>query len=66
MTTFLSNKGKENIKDDEIGNNILYSGISKDGKYKIESHSLKGEELRKACEHERKVSVITRINSKKD
>jgi hypothetical protein len=44
---FRSNKGKEMLKVQPT-NSILFSGFSRDGKYKVESHSLMGEGLAKA------------------
>ena len=59
-----SNKGKEELNP-SANSSILFSGFSKDGRHKVESHYLEGEELVRACEYERKVNFSTRLQSKK-
>ena len=65
LSTLRSNKGKETIQE-QPNNTLLFSGLSKDGRYRVESHSLTGQQLIKACEHERKINVVARINSRKE
>jgi hypothetical protein len=58
-----SNKSKEPLQDhsQEGQPGILFSGLSKDGKFRVESRSLEGEELAKAVEYEKRTALSTTI-----
>jgi hypothetical protein len=55
-----SNKSKEPLQEnqtDSPSSSILFSGLSKDGKYKVESVSFEDDELAKAVEYEKRIAM---------